>query len=299
MILVRLIQGIAFAACFNGCATAVVDLVPAENRAQGIGFFGVFGSLAVSVGPYLGELFLSHWGPKIYFLLLVTVWDHGIYCGVDDQRAPTEGRPPRHYGLLPHGLPKRIYCDDGHGCNFRFRLRRDEYLFPRFAKTLGLQAGIFFVCYGCSLILVRLLLGQLADRVNRDRLILACLIGFGITLGGTSQITSLYQVCLLGLLFGVVQGMSYPAMMARMLDRSNPDNRAVVVALFTGSFGVGINLSVLAWGAVAKSSGLPFMFLVGSFTMFLSAAISAAMSLFNKEPLLENAAVLRNKHTHT
>ena len=35
MVVVRLIQGVGFAACFNGCATAVVDLVPPEQRDQG------------------------------------------------------------------------------------------------------------------------------------------------------------------------------------------------------------------------------------------------------------------------
>jgi len=70
MILVRLLQGVAFAACFNGCSTAVVDLIPPEHRAQGIGIFGVSGSLAVAIGPYTGEIVLHAWGFSAYFLLL-------------------------------------------------------------------------------------------------------------------------------------------------------------------------------------------------------------------------------------
>jgi MFS family permease len=299
MILIRLIQGIAFAGCFNGCATAIVDLVPEENRAQGIGFFGVFGSLAVSVGPYLGELFLAHWGPKIYFLLLVLYGVVGFLTALMIKEPQWKSARHAISGFFPTAFQNGYMAMMAMAVIFGSGFAAMNTFFPLFAKTLGLQAGIFFVCYGFSLILLRLLLGQLADRVNRDRLILGCLIGFGVTLGATSQISSLYQICLLGLLFGVVQGLSYPAMMARMVDRSSPDNRAVVVALFTGSFGVGINLSVLAWGAVADFSGLPFMFLLGSFTMFLSAAIATVMPLFNKEPLLENAAVLPNKHTHT
>ncbi|MFH0825441.1 MAG: MFS transporter [Pseudomonadota bacterium] len=55
MILVRLVQGIAFAGCFNGCSTAIVDLLPPERRAQGIGLFGASSSLAVAVGPYISR----------------------------------------------------------------------------------------------------------------------------------------------------------------------------------------------------------------------------------------------------
>jgi MFS family permease len=71
MILVRLLQGVGFAACFNGCATSIVDIVPPDKRAQGIGLFGISGSMAVAIGPYFGEIFLLNWGRTAYFLLLI------------------------------------------------------------------------------------------------------------------------------------------------------------------------------------------------------------------------------------
>ena len=48
MIVVRLVQGMAFAACFNGCATSIVDIVQPDKRAQGIGavwYLGLSGCL--------------------------------------------------------------------------------------------------------------------------------------------------------------------------------------------------------------------------------------------------------------
>ncbi len=206
MILVRLVQGIAFAACFNGCATAIVDLVPAEKRAQGIGYFGVSGSMAVSVGPYLGELFLSHWGVNTYFVLLMLYGVVGFIAALIIKEPERKTSRQAITGFFPTACQNGYMAMMAMAVIFGSGFAAMNTFFPLFAKTLGLQAGIFFVCYGCSLILVRLFLGQVADRVNRDRLILACLIGFGIMLGGTSQITSLYQICLLGLLFGVGTG---------------------------------------------------------------------------------------------
>ena len=84
---------------------------------------------------------------------------------------------------------------------------------------------------------------------------------------------SMSQSVFLGALFGIIQGLSYPAMMAKMVDRSNTENRAVVVALFTGSFGVGINASVVIWGFIAKIQGLSFMFLLGSLLMLVTAGV--------------------------
>ncbi len=123
------------------------------------------------------------------------------------------------------------------------------------------------------------------DRLDRDRLILTCLVGFGILLISTSQVESLPQTILLGVLFGFCQGLSYPAMMARMLDRSDRNNRAIVVSLFTGSFGVGINISVLVWGFIAQIKGLSFMFVFGGSFVLVTAIVFVMLGLWHRTTL--------------
>jgi len=297
MILVRLVQGIAFAACFNGCATAVVDLVPPSRRAQGIGLFGVSGSLAVSVGPFAGEVALSYWGNHAYFLLLMGFGLVGFLMSLLMREPERKENRKAMHGFFLTAFHEGYISMMAMAVIFGSGFAAMNTFMPLYAKELGLQAGIFFVCYGCSLILVRLCLGQLADRVNRDKLIFACLLGFGVMLICTSQVTSMFQTALLGALFGIVQGLSYPSMMARMVDRSSENNRAVVVALYTGSFGVGINLSVLAWGFVADTSGLAFMFLVGGVIMLAAGASSAMVYLIGRASSLEKAPVLESKRS--
>jgi MFS family permease len=297
MILVRLVQGVAFAACFNGCATSVVDLVPPSKRAQGIGFFGVSGSLAVSVGPFAGEMLLSHWGYKAYFLLLVVFGLVGFLASLFIKEPERRESRKAMNGFFLTAFQEGYISLMAMAVVFGSGFAAMNTFLPLYAKELGLQAGIFFVCYGCTLILVRLLLGQLTDRMNRDRLIFVCLLGFGFMLISNSQISSMFQTGFLGAVFGVVQGLSYPSMMARMVDRSSEHNRAVVVALFTGSFGVGINLSVFAWGIIADASGLSFMFVVGGMIMLAAAAISVLVFALGKANSLEKAPVLETKRS--
>lgn len=298
MILVRLIQGIAFAACFNGCATAVVDQVPPEKRAQGIGLFGVSGSLAVAVGPYMGETLLLRWGWESYFLLLIGFGLLGFLFALLVREPDRRGTSGRMQGFFPTARQNGYLAMMTMAAIFGSGFAAMNNFFPLYAKTLGLRAAIFFVAYGCSLITVRIVLGQLADRVNRDKLIVICLVGFGIMLSSTSQLATVTQTALLGMLFGVVQGLSYPAMMARMVDRSSDQNRAVVVALFTGSFGVGINVSVLAWGWIANLHSLSFMFLVGGIVMFISAAVCIGIFFAPKPATVHKAPVLEHKGDH-
>jgi MFS family permease len=274
MIGVRLIQGLAFAACFNGCATAIVDLVPPDKRAQGIGLFGVSGSISVSLGPYVCESFLVNWGHSAYFCVLIAFGLIGFVAGLmvtEPALQPGQGKSNR--GFFPTA------AHDGHltmmmmAVVFGSAFASIMTFFPLHATNLGLRGGVFFVSYGLSLIVIRVVLGHLVDSFSRDKLIFWCLLGFGFLLALTSQVDSVVQTVFLGALFGIVQGVSYPAMMARMVDRSTQQNRAVVVALFTGSFGVGINVSVLGWGLIANEKGLPFMFLAGGIIMFAVAAV--------------------------
>ncbi len=296
MLIVRVIQGIAFAACFNGCATAVVDLIPPEHRAQGIGFFGVSGSLAVAIGPYIGEVFLTRWGNTAYFLLLVGFGLIGFLMALMITESDRNIDHARLQGFFPTAF------HDGHlpmmvlAAIFGSGFAAMNTFIPLFAKSLGLKAGLFFICYGCSLLIVRMALGQLADSINRDKLILACLMGFGVMLVSTSRMDSMIQMVLLGGLFGVLQGLSYPAMMARMVDRADAHNLGVVVALFTGSFGVGLNISVLGWGVLAHAKGLSSMFLIGGLVMFACAVVAVWPLVAGKETSLTKPIVEESKN---
>ncbi|MBM4325593.1 MAG: MFS transporter [Deltaproteobacteria bacterium] len=277
MILVRLLQGVAFAACFNGCSTGVVDLIPPEHRAQGIGIFGVSGSLAVAVGPYLGETVLLAWGFPAFFLLLTGFGLLGFGLAL---MVKEPSRKAGHEGLrdfFPTAFRDRHYIMMIVAAIFGSAFAAMNTFFPLYAKSIGLRAGVFFTCYGVSLVVVRVLLGEIADRVSRKRLIFACLLGFGSMLILTSMISTVWHMVILGVLFGLLQGLSYPAMMAQMVDRSRETNRAAVVGLFTGSFGAGINVSMLVWGYVAELTGLAAMYMVGGILVYLAAAISIYM----------------------
>jgi MFS family permease len=277
MILVRLVQGVAFAACFNACSTAVVDLIPPEHRAQGIGIFGVSGSLAVAIGPYTGETVLHAWGFTAYFLLLTGfgLLGFGLALMVKEPSRSVGHESLRDF--FPTAFRDRHYIMMIVAAIFGSGFAAMNTFFPLYAESIGLRAGVFFTCYGISLVVVRILLGEIADRVSRKKLIFACLLGFGCMLILTSIISTLWHMVILGVLFGLLQGLSYPAMMAQMVDRSRETNRAVVVGLFTGSFGAGINLSVLVWGYVAKMTGLAMMYMVGGILMYIAAAISVYM----------------------
>jgi predicted MFS family arabinose efflux permease len=230
----------------------------------------------MAVGPYVGETFILKWGFDSYFALLMGFGLVGLLPALTVSESQVAGAREKVQGFFATAV------NDGHvpmmviaavfGGGFSAMLN----FFPLYAKEIGIRSGLFFMSYGISLVVVRIFLGRLADSLNRDRLIFACLVGFGITMAATARVSLSAETSLLGILFGVTQALSYPAMMARMIDRSREHNRAVVVSLFTGSFGIGIHLSSFLWGAIANQRGLPFMFTFGSVAILGCALISVS-----------------------
>ncbi|MFH0825440.1 MAG: MFS transporter [Pseudomonadota bacterium] len=147
--------------------------------------------------------------------------------------------------------------------------------FPLYARTIGLTAGMFFIFYGVFLLLVRVLLGSFLDRLPRHEVIVISLIGFGLLSAATPLVVVSRHTMALGAFFGILQGISYPAMMARMVDRAGAHNRGVVVGLFTGSFGAGINAFLLLWGWIAETRGLDVMYWTAAAVMFVAAGVLA------------------------
>lgn len=270
-ILIRLVQGIAFACCFNACVASIVDNAPAERRAQAIGWFGISGSLAFAIGPYLGEETIIHLGFKFYFILLFLFGAIGAFIGSlvkESERMASQTKGALgFFGTARKGkYPGMILVAVIFGSAFASM----NTFFPLYASGIGLRAGFFYMGFGTSLILTRLFFGQIGDRIEKEKIIFSCFASFTVLLAAASQIFLLYHTVILGLAFGVIQAFCYPAMMARMVEGSNDSNRGVVVSLFTGAMGLGINLSPVGWGFVADLVGLTTMYIIGSAIMFFA-----------------------------
>ena len=66
------------------------------------------------------------------------------------------------------------------------------------------------------------------------------------------------------------------------------------MALFTGSFGVGINASVVIWGLIAKIQGLSFMFMLGGLLMLATAVVCTWLFFNGAQEVRPQIAVLEN-----
>jgi predicted MFS family arabinose efflux permease len=69
-------------------------------------------------------------------------------------------------------------------------------------------------------------------------------------------------VLMVGVVFGIAQGLLYPTMNALVADWSSPRNIGRTQSIFSGSFGLGIHLCAYFFGGVVETHGYGTMFMI-------------------------------------
>ncbi|MDF2928545.1 MAG: major facilitator superfamily 1 [Anaerospora sp.] len=67
LFIIRMIHGLCWGFATTAAGTVATDLVPAERRGEGIGYYGLSNTFAMAAGPALGLLILNHAGFMVLF----------------------------------------------------------------------------------------------------------------------------------------------------------------------------------------------------------------------------------------
>jgi predicted MFS family arabinose efflux permease len=155
-----------------------------------------------------------------------------------------------------------------------------------YALSLGItHVSVFLVAYSFSAVIVRGLLGSVADRLGRLRV-----ARFALFVYGLSPIAMVHLGASgfwwIGALLGLAHGLFYPALNAVVIEGAADDVRGKVMAIFNGAFNVGFSFGSLGLGYVAEASGYGLVFTLGGVSSFAALAVLA-----RRAPAKEKARV--------
>lgn len=260
MFLARAVQGVSYAAVFAAVTTLAVDLAPAARLGQAIGMTGAAGMAANAIAPTIAERIAEHSGWRAAFAMAV---GFALLACLLSVRFREPARPvarPRTESSpeLARPLPLIFYAGGVVGAGFGAMF---TYTQP-FALGLGAErVSAFFLGYTVAALSMRIFLGTLADRLGHERVAFATIgmYGFVILLTSLLRPDMLFE---LGLAFGLVHGLMYPALNALALEGTPPERRGQAMSYFSGSFAAGNGLWLLGMGALAKQHGYPIVFVV-------------------------------------
>jgi MFS family permease len=256
----QLAYGLSFVLVFNAAGTQAADLAPPGRLTQVLGIYGASNVVMNAIAPAIGEPLASAMGWKpvfacagavglLAFLLALRIHDvPRLAAGERAARAPSTG-----------GLPLYALSMCAVGAAFAVAFA----FYQPFALSLGMhEVRGFFLGFAASVVIARVGLGSLPDRLGRKRTAIASLLLYaGVELAMSRLAPG--TLVLYGALLGCAHGFFYPALNALAVEDADPRERGKVMTYVNGGFQVGYTVGVLAFGWVAERAGYPLIFVLG------------------------------------
>jgi len=277
LLLVRMVHGAGWAACGTAINALVADIVPASRRGEALGYFGMFSSAAMGIGPAVGVALMKRQGFDELFVVAALIALMALLLGLglreSARRRGAVGEPAlmpvlvrsaagaRQRGalgglievsaLFPSGV--LALATAGYGAIVAF--------ISIFATRRGLDnPGWFFSVYALTLVLSRGFLGRLSDRHGRAAVIVPGLLLTALCLALLPVAHGVAAFLALAAVYGLGFAAMQPALMALVVDRSSPGRRGPAMGMFATAMDLGIGAGSLVFGLVAAWGGYELMY---------------------------------------
>ena len=258
---IRAFHGISIAAFTTGYSALVVDVSPAKQRGELIGYMSLAVPIGMALGPALGgflqayagytPLFLgsASWG----FLALIlaskvreATREEALLGNQDDPSQPNRSfwKLIREPSLL---VPAVILLLIGllFGTLMAF--------LPLFIRKIEIDfnAGLFYAAAAIASFSVRIFAGRVSDVIGRGSLIAGSLVCYGLSMVLLAWAETPSVLIAAAVAEGAGGGLLLPMMLALISDRSYAHERGQVYSLCIGGFDLGMSIAGPALGTLA------------------------------------------------
>ncbi|MED4755653.1 MFS transporter [Brevibacillus choshinensis] len=266
----RFVHGIGWGIVTTTYGTIVSDIIPAERRGEGMGYFGMFTNLAMAVGPLIGLWVSQSWGYGWLFgvsggltvlaMILSRMVEIKAPIGATQPIAGGNGGLFEKKALFPALLALLTGVMYGGIVSF----------ITLFGKEVGIEnVGLYFLFNAISLMLVRPLSGKLFDRKGPFWVLMPGGVITGIAVLTLSYSTTETGLIAAAILFGIGAGAVQPSLQAWTIQRVDPSRRGAATGTFFSAFDLGIGGGAMILGAIAKQTGFALMYRYSMLVMVL------------------------------
>lgn len=272
-VLARMFHGLTWGVITTSSSTVAIDVIPSKRRGEGIGYFGLMSTLAMSVGPFIGLYLFDHYPFEYNFYSTILFGCIGFITATFihlPKREPIKRSPlSLDRFLLKPAIPigvNLLFIAFGYGTTFTYA--------AKFGKQVGIEnTGLFFLFTALGMTVTRFFAGKLLDKGYLKQLMITSIsiIAFGYTLFGFATQSSLFFFS--AFLIGIGYGIASPTFQTMFVALAKNEQRGTANSTFFTFYDLGIGLGMLLSGFIAH------MF-IGNFGMlFKISGILAGLGL--------------------
>ena len=274
LLLMRVLFGIGFGMTSTSFPTMASDVIPAKRLGEGMGYFGLSTTLAMSIGPMIGLTLLQGGGftPLVFITsaINVLIFPLAFLLTSKTPKAHKEPAPvPVHEGgktagMRPLLLPAVL--------NFLTSVTYGGLL--SFLALYGREANLanpqyFFLFNALAIILIRPVSGRLYDRYGHKALLIPGAICMLAGLLLLTYATSTGGLLLSALCYGLGFGSMQPTLQTWMIQKVDPRQRGMANGMFLNSLDFGVAIGAMILGAIARFTSYTIMYRYSSIAMIL------------------------------
>ncbi|WP_251038584.1 MFS transporter [Paenibacillus albidus] len=263
LLLLRMLFGIGFGMTSTAFPTMASDVIPIRRMGEGMGYFGLSTSLAMSAGPLIGLSLLQ--GPGFGSLLLCTAAVIALILPFGYRLASTlpsrHTEPPVELGGSRAGVSRKLFLP----CLLNFLLSISYGGLLGFLALFGSEAHLehvayFFLFNAVAIVFVRPLSGKIYDRYGPAALLIpgsVFIIGGLILLSFASTTAALFPAALC---YGIGFGSMQPSLQTWMIQSVEPRQRGMANGMFLNSLDLGVAAGSMLLGSIALFTSYAVMY---------------------------------------
>ncbi|WP_405175771.1 MFS transporter [Paenibacillus sp. FSL H8-0261] len=293
LLLMRVGYGIGFGIASTIIPTIVSQIIPSKRMGEGIGYFGLSTSLAMSIGPMIGLNVMKQLGfgtlamIGTFTLLLafpVLLFSRSLPAVPKKQpieRSIAPSKPlkvPFNTKLvLPAILNVLLAITYGGLLSFIALFGEAVYLE---------QVGLFFLFNAITIIIIRPISGRLFDKRGPAAVLIPAAVCVVASLTVLSYTTSMPMLIISALLYGLGFGAIQPTIQAWMLRTSTPAQYGMANSMFYNSTDLGVASGAIILGAISAASdyGMMYRYSAGFMVLFLMIYIGIQITKARNNP---------------
>jgi MFS family permease len=269
LMLSRFVLGIGEGAVFTAGATWVVDLAPPGRRGRVIGLYGLAVWGGLSLGPPIGDALLraSSFDAVWAFATIAPLVGATIALQLPE--------PPRPARVSRGPLIAR----ESVGPGLALSLATVGYAAMASFIVLDLESNgtghgaLAFTAFAATVVLTRLLAGDLPDRIGPLRCAAAAALVEAAGLTMIALASSLGLAVAGSIAMGAAFSLLYPSLSLFVVNRVPDERRGSALGTFTAFFDIGVGLGGPIVGVAAALSDYPAAFAVGAVAALASALV--------------------------
>lgn len=269
LLVLRFFQGIWFSIATTASGSLAADIVPANRKGTGLGYFTMSTNLAVVMGPFIGLLVIQYASFNALFIVLsAVVLIGGLFAlSVNTNDLPQPETTNRNFKFSFDDLFERKAIPIALlACLIAFSYSSVLSFLSLYAeqKDLLSVASYFYAVFAVAMISIRPLTGKIYDTIGPKFIIIPSFFLFAIGLIMLASANGMWLFLVSAIFIGAGYGTLTTSFQSLCIQAASPKRSGYATATYFTLFDIGIALGSYLLGIIAVKLSYESVYMISA-----------------------------------